>query len=680
MSNATDYYEKLPHEVRVVEHLWIPMSDGCRLSAKLWLPEDADKRPVPAILEYIPYRKGDATAARDHTNHTFFAGHGYACARVDMRGTGSSDGLQFDEYLPIEQRDCQEVISWLAAQPWCSGSVGMFGISWGGVTSLQAATHAHPALKAIIPVCASDERYYDDGCYFMGCMSGETIGWGAVMLGFNSRAPDPEIVGDQWRSQWLQRLEQPPLFLENFLCHQRRDDYWLQGTVQSKYDQIQCAVYTMGGWADCWPNTVFRLLENLPSGTPRKGLSGPWGHTYPHLGVPAPAIGFLPEALRWWDRWLKNIDNGIDDQPQFHGYLSTLVPPDARHDQNPGRWVAVAAWPSHEVTHQQVYFGNGQLASSPLAGTPVLVSSPQSCGLDAGEYMPWYMTGPSSQLALNQRGDDSKSVTFDGEPLDAAMDILGTAHAQLVINAGTPSGLIAVRLCDVWPDGASTLICFGVLNLAQREGKDEPRPLVPGNEYRVRVRLNDTGYTVARGHRLRLAISTSYWPIAWPTPDKAKLTLDPRRSHIELPILETALDNADFEPFEPARTPPPLGMTTLEPGRQERTITHDVETGEVIFNLLKDGGRVRLHHNEVEMASGTTERYVIRDDDPLSARAEYTCAYGVGRGDWQTRTQGRLTVTCSADTFFVTAELDAYEGEQRVFSRNWGLEFPRDGF
>ena len=286
----------------------------------------------------------------------------------------------------------------------------MFGISWGGVTSLQAATHAHPALKAIIPVCATDERYYDDGCYFLGCMSGETIGWGAVMLGFNSRPPDPEIVGDQWRAQWLQRLEEPPLFLENFLRHQRRDDYWLQGTVGGKHDQIQCAVYAMGGWADCWPNTVFRLLENLPSATPRKALSGPWGHTYPHLGVPAPAIGFLPEALRWWDRWLKNIDNGIDDEPRFHGYLSTLIPPDARHADNPGRWVALGEWPSPEVSHQRFYFGNGRLAPSPFASTPVLVSSPQSCGLDAGEYMPWYMTGTSSQLALDQRGDGWSQV------------------------------------------------------------------------------------------------------------------------------------------------------------------------------------------------------------------------------------------------------------------------------
>ena len=669
-----------PTAIRIVEHAWIPLADGCRLSAKLWLPEGAQARPVPAILEYIPYRKGDATAPRDHMNHYWFAGKGYAGVRVDMRGTGNSDGLQMDEYLEIEQRDAQEVITWLTEQPWCDGSVGMMGISWGGVTALQAATFGHPALKAIVPVCATDERYYDDGCYFLGCMSGETVGWGAVMLGFNSRPPDPEVVGEGWREQWLERLSKPPLFLETFLRHQRRDEYWLQGTVNGRHDRIKCAVYAVGGWADCWPNTVFRLLENLPPGTPRKAMSGPWGHTYPHLGVPGPAVGFLPEILRWWDRWLKGIDNGIDREPVFHGYLGTRVPPDARHLHNPGRWVAQARWPSPDVERRRLYLGDGRLAAAPLAGSEVIVDSPLSCGLCSGEYMPWYMAGPSSQLPLDQRSDDARSVTFDGEALESPLDILGTPFVEVSFTPSSSSALIAVRLCDVWPDGASTLISYGLLNLAQREGKEVPKAMTPGAPHRVRVRLNDTGYTLAPGHRLRLAISTSYWPMAWPTPEKAGLLLDPRSSHLELPVLDGGDGDPNLEPFEAPSNPAPLPMTTLEEGRQARNIAHDVESGEFTFSLVKDGGRVRLHHNGIEMAGGTTERYVITDDDPLSARAEYACEYGIGRGEWQTRTRGKLVMTCSADTFFLEAELDAFEGDTRVFSRNWDLAIPRDGF
>ena len=669
-----------PFEVDVVEHVWIRLHDGCRLSAKLWLPSGAAREPVPAILEYIPYRKGDATAARDHMNHAWFAGHGYAGVRVDMRGTGNSDGLQMDEYLEIEQSDAQEVITWLTEQPWCDGSVGMMGISWGGVASLQAATFGHPALKAIVPVCATDDRYYDDGCYFLGCLSGETVGWGAVMLGFNSRPPDPAIVGEGWREQWLERLAVPPLFLETFLRHQRRDGYWLQGTVQGRHERIGCAVYAVGGWADCWPNTVFRLLEGLPRGTPRKAMSGPWGHTYPHQGVPGPAVGFLQEILRWWDRWLKGIDNGVDREPVFHGYLSTRVPADARHLHNPGRWVAQSRWPSPEVAVRRLHFGDGRLSAAPLAGAAVTLRSPLSCGLASGEYMPWYMTGPSSQLPLDQRGDDAKSATFDGEVRETPLDILGTPFAEVAFTPDGPGGMIAVRLCDVHPDGASTLMSYGLLNLAQREGKDLPRPMVPGAPHRVRVRLNDTGYTLAPGHRLRLAISTSYWPMAWPTPERTTLRIDVQASHVELPVLEEAESRGSPEPFEAPQIPPPLATTTLAEGRQERTIAHDVESGEHTFSLVKDGGRVRLHHNGIEMAGGTTERYTITDDDPLSARAEYTCEYAVGRGEWRTRTRGRLAMTYSADTFFVRAELDAYEADARVFSRNWDLAIPRDGF
>ena len=676
----SEQYRNLPHEVEVIEPVWIPMPDGCRLSARIWLPREARSRPVPAILEYIPYRKGDATAARDQLMHPCFAGHGYASVRVDMRGTGDSEGLQMDEYLPLEQEDGQAVIGWLAAQPWCNGAVGMIGISWGGVAALQAATHAHPALKAIVPVCASIDRYYDDGGYFMGCLSGQTIGWGAIMLGFNSRPPDPAVVGERWREQWLERLEKPPLFLETWLSHQRRDRYWRQGSVAGRESRIRCAVYAVGGWADCWPNTVGRLLENLPEQTPRKGLSGPWGHAYPHAGIPGPAIDFVPEALRWWDRWLKGIDNGVERGPRLHAWLQERVPPTPDHPERPGRWVAEARWPDPRRRCRRFHLGEAALHEAPVAGAPVRVESPQSCGLGAGEYMPWYLHGASPQLPLDQRGDDAKSAVFDGPRLDAPLDLLGTPRAELTLRTDAPAALVALRLCDLRPDGASTLISYGFLNLAQREGRERPLPVEPGVAYRVRVRLNDTGYRLAPGHRLRLAVSTSYWPMAWPPPCRAALTIDGAASHLDLPVREAGRDEDGLAPFGGPGASRPLGTTLLRAGSRERSITHDVERGEWVFRIRKDAGRQRLHHNDVEMESATTERYVIRDADPLSARAEYACEYALGRGPWQTRTRGRLTMTCSADTFFVAAELDAWEQDHRVFSRDWRLEIPRDGF
>ena len=140
------------NEIHVIQHIWITMSDGIRLSAKIWLPKNANKNAVPAILEIIPYRKRDAYSIRDHSNHAWLAERGYACIRPDMRGHGDSEGIMLDEYSLLEQEDTIEVIEWLSEQSWCDGNVGMIGLSWGGIASLQAATKKPSALKAIIPV------------------------------------------------------------------------------------------------------------------------------------------------------------------------------------------------------------------------------------------------------------------------------------------------------------------------------------------------------------------------------------------------------------------------------------------------------------------------------------------------------------------------------------------------
>ena len=140
-----------------IEHTWIPMPDGARLAARIWLPPE-EEAPVPAILDLLPYRQGDLMAARDAAIYPYLAARGYACARVDLRGTGNSEGIIDDEYTPQELQDGCDVIAWLAAQPWCDGNVGMTGISWGGFNSLQVAALRPAALRAVLTVCASDDR------------------------------------------------------------------------------------------------------------------------------------------------------------------------------------------------------------------------------------------------------------------------------------------------------------------------------------------------------------------------------------------------------------------------------------------------------------------------------------------------------------------------------------------
>ena len=186
----------LPEDVREIEHVWIPMPDGCRLAARLWLPARAEAEPVPAILEYVPYRKRDGTRLRDEPMHRWFAGHGYAAVRVDVRGCGESDGLLLDEYTEREHHDGLEVLRWIAAQPWCDGAVGMMGKSWGGFNALQVAALRPPELKAVLTVCSTDDRYADDVHYMGGCLLLENFSWAAVLFTIAAQPPDPQLYGD----------------------------------------------------------------------------------------------------------------------------------------------------------------------------------------------------------------------------------------------------------------------------------------------------------------------------------------------------------------------------------------------------------------------------------------------------------------------------------------------------
>src|SRR4051794_18965001 len=357
--------------MRRVDHTWIPLSDGTRLAARLWLP---DEEPAPAILEYLPSRRGAISGARATPHHAYFAEHGYTGVRVDLRGSGDSDGLLEDEYLPQEQDDALEVIAWLAAQPWCSGEVGMIGISWGGFNGLQVAARRPPALKAVVTMCSTDDRYADDVHYVGGCVLGvDMLPWAATMLTLCAMPPDPAAVGDGWRATWLDRLDRATPMVEAWLGHQRRDAYWQHGSVCEDYAAIEAPVYAIGGWGDGYSNAVPRLLEGLPGSC--KGLIGPWSHMFPQNGEPGPTIGFLQECLRWFDQHLKGIDTGIMDEPKLLAWMQDVVAPAGHHSVRPGRWVAEPAWPPPSVQWR---------APPPPGGTPPPPPPPPSARPGAG--------------------------------------------------------------------------------------------------------------------------------------------------------------------------------------------------------------------------------------------------------------------------------------------------------
>jgi len=462
-----------PRAVRVIENTWITLSDGTRLAAKIWLPEDAEDDPVPGVLEFLPYRKRDGTAVRDQLLYPYLAGHGYAGVRVDLRGHGDSEGLPEDEYTPQEQADGAEVIAWIAEQPWCTGAVGMHGISWGGFNSLQVAALRPPALRAIITLCSTDDRYSDDVHYKGGLVLGlDMLHWATYMLLANAEPPDPEMVGaDRWRDLWLSRIDASQPLAEIWLEHQRRDAYWKQGSVIEDHSAITAAVYAVGGWQDGYTNAVPRLLEGLSC--PRKGLIGPWGHAWPQNATPLPAIGFLQESLRWWDHWLKGIDNGIMQEPMLRAWVQDSVRPATTHHERPGRFVSADAWPP-PASVRDLHMGDRVLLDEPGPEAEFKILGRQTCGLDGGA---WCGEGETADDPDDQRAEDGMSLTFDSAPLERDLHVLGFPQVRLTLSSDRPLALVCVRLCEVFPDGASKLVTRQILNLCHRESNEHPSPL-----------------------------------------------------------------------------------------------------------------------------------------------------------------------------------------------------------
>lgn len=673
--DAIKAVDKFPHRVRVIKHCWVPLRTGERLGARIWLPEGAESSPVPAIVEYIPYRKEDYTAARDQMTHGYLAGHGYAAVRVDVRGTGDSDGIHGEQWSPDYDRDGEDLLRWIAAQPWCDGSIGMIGLSWGGQTGLRMASLAPPELKAVIAVSAADDRYTNK--YLGGCLLLNSIVWASAVTAQNSRPPHPENAGERWREMWLHRLEHTVRYMENWVGHQRRDEYWQSGSVVPLYGQFGCPVYIVGGAADPgYALTVPRLLENLA--VPVKGLFGAWAHKYPHFAMPGPSIGFLQEALRWFDRWLKGRDNGIDTEPAFRAFLHEYMPPKAYMPEKEGRWVEEPGWPSPNIQSRTLVLNREGLRPQGGAELPVQVHTPQSVGLDAGEWMPWLAFGEQAELPGDQSADDGRSLTFDSEPLDERLEILGTPSATLELSSDKPVAMVVARLCDVAPDGTSVRVTYGALNLTRRKGLERPEPLQPGRRYRVEVPLYLAAYAFGAGHRLRLALSTTYWPIVWPPPEAATLTLYTGASSLSLPLRPPRAEDAHVRPFEEPQTAPPLARTVLQPPRLHRKVIRDLATGEATLCHLDDGGVYRLDENGLECAVRTQRRLVIRDEDPLSARVAVEWTWAFQRGAWKTRGEVRANVWCTRETFEFDGSVTAFEDDARIFSKDWKNSIRRD--
>ena len=640
----------LPRAVRVIEHTLIPLKDGMTLAARIWLPEDAEQNPVPAILEYLPYRKRDGTYERDALTHPYLAAHGYAGVRVDIRGCGESTGLLFDEYAKQEQDDGMEVIAWLAAQPWCNGAVGMMGISWGGFNGLQIAARRPPALKAVVTICSTDDRYADDVHYMGGTLLTAGLDWAFFFFSSMCLPPDPLLVGDSWRPMWLDRLQNIPLFFDLWLQHQRRDAYWRYGSVCEDYEAIQCPVYAVGGWTDGYKNAIPRLLERLK--VPRKGLIGPWAHAYPHFALPGPQIGFLQEMLRWWDYWLKGVDTGVMDEPMLRAWMTESVKPAPHHETLPGRWVAESSWPSPRIRPRRLFLTDAGLREASASLRTRELCSPQTVGKCAGEWVPF---GRGHDQASDQQEDDMRSLVFETLPLDTPIEILGAPVVTLDVASDRPIANLIVRLCDLHPTGESLRVSYGVLNLTHRDGHENPAMLEVGERYRVRIQLNDAGSVFPAGHQVRLVLSTAYWPMIWPSPEKATLLIF--SGTLDLPQRSPQGSDERLSPFPEPESAPPEKPTVFR----------------------RDGERVeRIDRIGLELGTQGKSQYRVEEDDPLSAVAELRRTLVMSRDAWQIRVETQMRLACTGNVFLVQGGLRAWEGTSEVCCRNWDRSIPRD--
>ncbi len=651
------------------------MPDGVRLAARIWLPRDAEHSPVPAILEYIPYRLRDFTAARDAIHHPYFAGHGYASVRVDLRGSGNSEGILLDEYLPREQDDAIAIVHWLAQQPWCDGHVAMIGISWGGFNGLQVAARRPAPLKAVISLSSTDDRYADDVHYMGGCLLGDNLSWASVMFSYNSCPPDPHIVGDHWRDIWLNRLEHNHPWIETWLQHQRRDAYWRHGSICEDYHAINCPVMLVGGWADGYSNAIFRMLEHLR--VPRLGLIGPWSHKYPHLGTPGPAVGFLQEALRFFDHWLKGRDTGIMDEPMLRMWLQDSVPPTTAYVERPGRWIAEPTWPSPNITRHSYGLAPARLVAASAGGnpSPVSVQSPLSVGLFAGK---WCSYAAPPDLPHDQREEDGGALIFETAPLARPMDLVGPPILDLELEVNRRVAMLAARISDVAPDGRATRITYGLLNLTHRHSRSNPQPLTPGKRYRVQLQLNDVAQIFPASHRVRLSLSTSYWPLAWPPPAPVRLTVHTAASRLSLPVRAPRDEDHHLKPLpEPEGTPPPP-RTRLAARRLRWMVKRDLARERSTLKVVKDEGTWRLEPIDLTLGNRIIEWYSSQNERFESLVGRTVAEKSFRRGHWHVRTRTRTTLRCTATHFLLHADLDAWEGAQRVFCRSWEYAIKRD--
>ncbi len=660
--------------VRFIKNIMVPTANSVHLAMDMHVPDadDWQHAPRPLILEYIPYRKDDSAPYSGY--HNTFAQHGFIGARIDCRGTGSSEGVNTDEYTPREQQDCVEAIEWIAQQSWSTGKTAMFGASYGGFTAVQVAALHPPHLTTIIPMYFTDDRFTDDCHYRGGCWRCyyDIGAYGASMIGMNAMPPYPEYSGDAWARIWEEHLENNVPYLLSWLEHPTDGDYWRPGSIRGRYNQIRCSVFMIGGWRDGYPNPPLRTFENLT--VPKKVLIGPWNHSRPDVAVPGPGIDYIREVIRWCDHWLKGEENGVMDEPSVCVYMQQYDDPRADRLYTGGYWRTESTFPVPDSSKRTLYLSDeGVLdAHAPSA----------SEASEAFDYHPTLGTcgglwsgGVPFGMPTDQRPDEIHALTYTTEPLDVPLEILGMPRAVLHVSSTAPVMAFVARLCDVAPNGVSALVCSGVLNATRHESLTDPTPLKPGEIYELTVVLDCTAWRFDPGHRIRLSVSSADFPNLWPTPYPGTNDVYHNEAHpsrLILPVvpLKQPSDEMKFEPSEPVTQP--YGLSPGEP------------VWEIVHDILGDRVGLKTLTRATDRVSETTEITNTRQLEVWASNRNPADVVATGKHLRRiVRTDGVITVdaVCNLRTtetaFHITIDLNITLNSMPHHQDRWVRTFPR---
>ena len=656
-----------------IDEAWIPMADGVRLAADLYRSDPpATGRKVPVLLEYLPYRKTEARA-RNVALYSYFLERGYVVARVDIRGTGLSEGrLIPHEYSEIEHADGEVVIDWLARQPWSNGNVGMFGISWGGFNAIQMAARQPPALKAIIAVDATEDLYQDDVHYMDGIMHVDS--WEMSQDLDNARPGAPDYVIDE--AYLRDRFDTEPWML-TYKNQQRDGPFWDRASVRDAYDRIRIPSFHIGGWYDGYRDSLPRMLANVKH-APVKAMIGPWSHAWPNEPYPAPGMEWRREAVRWFDQFLKGEDTGILDEPRFAVYVREWHPPGPYLEHAPGYWRWEDGWPLERIRPTPMFpRDDHDLTGEPGPETRHRLRYVPSSGVEAGGPVMWW-----GDVAHDQRPTDAFSLVYDTLPLDADTEILGFPLAKLVVSADAPRANWMVRLSDVAPDGTVTQVAGAAFNGTHRNSARDPEPLVPGAEFPLEIEMHFTSWVFPKGHRIRFAVSNAQWPMLWPTPHAMTTTLKlggTGASHVVLPVVPPANRPApDFLP--PAESPDLPGYVALETGTSSgygeiASVERNPQTGEAVARATNAGA--------TRYPWGTESYHEAIEHETSDSHPEATAMRGRHRmevklPDRTLAWEGRLSFTSDRDNFYYTYTRKLSVDGRTVREKSWERTIPRD--